>query len=502
MAAAAAVPPLQRPDPHARPPEPRPQRSLPAAVLPPPPAAKKARGPKAKAKQKLVYVESTQRTLGKQFHSMQKTLRIVSLSGNDPLVNDFVWLALCSDLVAIGFCNANCSRFIRRKRADFDGVPLALRPHNSDWTVYRRVLNQIPLLHAVHLAAFRWVCFLCTNRVKRASGAGDLPATTLLEINERAAAFLRRLVRPSFDVPAFLAQDPREPLPADASTAKVKFRLTSIGQKLLINSCSTFQPVVPQNLRSRLESSLRSPVLHCPIPVLASDSTSSEERQMPLYVHELSKRTRENEMIDLGGLKWEPYNGERRNGANSTQIVRRCVLQHLCGYIEGCAIFGLRQLFGNGAEFMDRVAMVEHFVEAVGKAVVPDPAEPAASEAAFYLRASPSRHCVGGKLAARGGGGGKAGAGAGAERKDEQQTKYIGRQKRRHRGGEAPPIVSKKSATHLSAAARKRKRKQKKTKAAAAVAQGKKAKKAKTLPHDSSSEEASMLLLLLASTAK
>ena len=76
----------------------------------------------------------------------------------------------------------------------------------------------------------------------------------------------------------------------------------------------------------------------------------------------MSKRTVENEMIDLGGVKWEPYNGERRNGENATQIVRRCVLQHLCGYIEGCAMFGLRQLFGNGNEFLERIFQIEQFV--------------------------------------------------------------------------------------------------------------------------------------------
>ena len=318
------------------------------------------------------YSESTQRTLGRQFHTMDKTLRIVCLSGKDPLVNDLVWFALCADLVSIKFCNPSCSQFAKRKCRDFDNVPLSLRPHENDWTVYRRVLNQIPLLNAVHLSIFRWLCALCVKRTKRAFAVDALPSSTLIQMNQRIVTFLRVLVSPSFDPKAFAKVDQRPSLPVDRKTSKVKFRLTSLGQNLLVNACSTFQPVIPKNCRLRLENSLRHEALHCPVDSLANESTLPEDRVQALYYHET---TRENvsatNMLDLGGLKW--YSSSSGTAKlDATTAIRHCILQHLSGFIEGCAIFGMRQLFGNGMGFDYRVEMIEAFVDGLSETLTVD----------------------------------------------------------------------------------------------------------------------------------
>jgi len=52
------------------------------------------------------------------------------------------------------------------------------------------------------------------------------------------------------------------------------------------------------------------------------------------------------------------------------ESIRRCILQHLAGYPEGCANFGLRQLFGDGAEYERRLKLIEQFVTQLADTVV------------------------------------------------------------------------------------------------------------------------------------
>jgi hypothetical protein len=322
--------------------------------------------------------ENTQRTLGKQFHILDKTFRIVSQTGKDPLINDLVWYGLCSDLVAIGFCKDGTTAKWKWRKSYYDGVPLSLRSRDDDWTVYRRVLNQLPLLNAIHLAVYRWIAQLCRVFIqKKNPSISFIPSKCLLEIAARAKLFVKDFFNiPDPSLPITIeadAVDVRPTVPEDRSVTKVKFRLTEEGRKLLNNSYTTFQPVVPQNIRVHIHNSLRAPLIHSSLSSLSG--LNAGEDPMLLYVHERvleytdpSVESELNHELALSSIRFHSSRDGRSK--DLVESIRRCILQHLAGYPEGCANFGLRQLFGDGAEYERRLKLIEEFVTQLADTVV------------------------------------------------------------------------------------------------------------------------------------
>ena len=51
------------------------------------------------------------------------------------------------------------------------------------------------------------------------------------------------------------------------------------------------------------------------------------------------------------------------------ESIRRGILQHLSGFTEGCAIFGLQQMFGSGKEFISKLELISQFVKRISESI-------------------------------------------------------------------------------------------------------------------------------------
>jgi hypothetical protein len=314
---------------------------------------------------------NTQRTLGKQFHLMDRTLRIVSQGAADPLTNDLVWYGLISDLMCIGFIKDDAPSKWKWRKNYFDGVPLALRPRDKVWTVYRRVLNQLPLSNAIHLAVYRWITSVCRVAIRQRTSTSFFPRKCLLRIAEEVKEFLKVL----FDRSKF--EDHRKTATADSTHTKVKFRLTVSGRELLHNAYTTFQPVIPESLRPIVQNSLHSKHIYCPLPSLVkrnkrSSSLVGSQARPQLYVHEHNAEVGKEALLgEQSGTLSEIifYSSKTARGNQPVEGIRRVILQHLSGFMEGCAIFGLHQMFGNGDRYMFKLHMIRLFVEKITESI-------------------------------------------------------------------------------------------------------------------------------------
>ena len=351
--------------------------------------------------------EQSQRTLGQQFHAMNRTLRIVRITftGEDPLMNDFVWLGLILDFICTGFCNKDAINHVRRKSGcQFDMIPLALRPFVNDWVIYKRVLNQLPLIHCVKLCLFRWVCQLSSNALKlipfnaeedkefesdemendrkrmdfmkRCREYKILSYETLEQIRELVASF----VQITLEDKAHFVDNRQKYLGPEASkqertkiyrgsTTKLKCRLTKHGQTLLSNACGTFQPVVPEQLKYPTENSLLNKHLYAPNEFLREVYNERVLPAYPMYDHNSRRYVAANNGDTLADYYWEdePFDDgtssiSAHRKTTYMHVIRRNLFQHLAGNPESCAIYGLRQYYGNGKQFYLKLNDIKDFI--------------------------------------------------------------------------------------------------------------------------------------------
>ena len=131
----------------------------------------------------------------------------------------------------------------------------------------------------------------------------------------------------------------------------------------------TFQPVVPVVLKYPTENSLCNTQLYAPASFLKDVYNDRILPAFPIYEHNGREKVRANSGLTLSDFAWEqdpvddgklPISVFRKT--TYLYVIRRNLFQHLAGFPESCAIFALRQYFGNGHEFTNVLDEIKKFI--------------------------------------------------------------------------------------------------------------------------------------------